>query len=315
LATLSQQDLTRWLEGIDSFVFDIDGVLWTGADMIAGVDKVLHMLKSKGKTLTFVTNNATKSVTMYKDKFKSHGLDLDELGTFMSAGVAAGQALKEAALPANSQVYVVGEPGLHSTICDMVGNGVATAGLEDEGKGLREVKALVEEAKRNDSDGRELALRMFDPDNNFSAVVCSYDGAINYFKIAKASTLARLKPSIPFIITNKDVISPLLAGVLVPGGGSCAAPIETAARRPGKVVGKPSAELVRLVTKRNGLVPARTCMVGDRLDTDVAFGKLGGFQTLLVLSGATTRGECDASTPAVAPNSVAPSIATLLGAC
>eukprot|EP00401_Gymnodinium_catenatum_P046572 CAMPEP_0117602224 /NCGR_PEP_ID=MMETSP0784-20121206/77459_1 /TAXON_ID=39447 /ORGANISM="" /LENGTH=60 /DNA_ID=CAMNT_0005405013 /DNA_START=1 /DNA_END=180 /DNA_ORIENTATION=+ len=33
---------------------------------------------------------------------------------------------------------------------------------------------------------------------------------------------------------------------------------------------------------------ARICMVGDRLDTDVLFGKDNGLQTVLTLSGVTT---------------------------
>lgn len=315
-AGVTGADIAGWLEGIDSFVFDIDGVLWTGAQMITGVDKVLHMLKRLGKSLTFVTNNATKSVTMYKAKFKSHGLDLDELGWFISAGVAAAEALRDADLPKGSQVYVVGEPGLHDTIRDVVGDGVTTLGLEDCGKGLAEVKALMEGTKKSAGGGSDLALKMFDPDDTISAVVSSFDGALNYFKIAKASTLARLKPSIPFIITNKDKTSPLMPGMLVPGGGSCAAPVETAACRPGKVVGKPSEELCRIVIKRQRLVPERTCMVGDRLDTDMLFGKRGGFQTLLVLSGATSRGGCNSVSMAASatPDAVANSIATLLRA-
>ena len=36
---------------------------------------------------------------------------------------------------------------------------------------------------------------------------------------------------------------------------------------------------------------SRICMVGDRLDTDMAFGKNNGLQTVLTLSGVTTEDE------------------------
>ena len=43
----------------------------------------------------------------------------------------------------------------------------------------------------------------------------------------------------------------------------------------------------RLVAKF-GLDKAEICMVGDRLDTDILFGKNGGLRTMLVLTGVTS---------------------------
>lgn len=41
--------------------------------------------------------------------------------------------------------------------------------------------------------------------------------------------------------------------------------------------------MVRVI--RHQFDPAKTIMVGDRLDTDIAFGKMGSLATLLVLTG------------------------------
>ena len=49
-------------------------------------------------------------------------------------------------------------------------------------------------------------------------------------------------------------------------------------------MGKPSKEFVDIIIKSKNC-PERTMMVGDRLDTDILFGKNGGLKTLLVLSG------------------------------
>ena len=51
-----------------------------------------------------------------------------------------------------------------------------------------------------------------------------------------------------------------------------------------------------LLIIRYDLDRQKTCMVGDRLDTDIEFGKTGGIQTLLVLSGVTSFKEMKSST-------------------
>jgi len=53
-------------------------------------------------------------------------------------------------------------------------------------------------------------------------------------------------------------------------------------------------------------------MVGDRLDTDILFGKNGGISTLLVLTGITTEKEITGKDPSpIVPDFVTQSIGDL----
>ena len=62
------------------------------------------------------------------------------------------------------------------------------------------------------------------------------------------------------------------------------------------MAGKPSLSLLDIVATLAGPAfdRARTCMVGDRLDTDIMFGNAGGLgSTLLVLTGVSSVEEVD----------------------
>lgn len=54
------------------------------------------------------------------------------------------------------------------------------------------------------------------------------------------------------------------------------------------VVGKPSTFMMDFLLDRYQIAATKMCMVGDRLDTDILFGKNAGCKSLLVLSGHTT---------------------------
>lgn len=63
----------------DTFLFDCDGVLWSGDDLIPGAASVLEKLRAQGKQVVFVTNNASKSRRAYKGKFDKLNIRAEEV--------------------------------------------------------------------------------------------------------------------------------------------------------------------------------------------------------------------------------------------
>lgn len=55
-------------------------------------------------------------------------------------------------------------------------------------------------------------------------------------------------------------------------------------------VGKPAEFMLDNIARTFNLQRNQICMVGDRLDTDILFGKNGGLTTCLVLSGVCGKG-------------------------
>jgi len=69
------------------------------------------------------------------------------------------------------------------------------------------------------------------------------------------------------------------------------------------VVGKPAPLMIDFVMKQLGLSDAsRIAMIGDRLDTDIVFGRDNGLKTCLVLSGVTSEEKLLSPDNKVAPD-------------
>ena len=89
----------------------------------------------------------------------------------------------------------------------------------------------------------------------------------------------------PYIATHPDYNCPTKTG-FIPDIGSLAAYIEAStARKPDKVVGKPNREIIEYSLNVLGAAPDNTCVVGDRLYTDVKSGVNNGLYGVFVLSG------------------------------
>jgi 5'-nucleotidase len=95
-----------------------------------------------------------------------------------------------------------------------------------------------------------------------------------------------------FIATNPDATGPTPDGPL-PATGSVAALISRATGVEPYYVGKPNPLMMRSALNAIEAHSETTAMIGDRMDTDVVAGLEAGLETILVLTGATTREEAE----------------------
>src|SRR6202789_1146538 len=91
-----------------------------------------------------------------------------------------------------------------------------------------------------------------------------------------------------FIATNPDSTGPSVDGPL-PATGSVAALISRATGVEPYFVGKPNPLMMRSALNAIDAHSETAAMIGDRMDTDVICGLEAGMETVLVLTGVTTR--------------------------
>ncbi|HBE41745.1 MAG TPA: TIGR01457 family HAD-type hydrolase [Bacteroidales bacterium] len=92
--------------------------------------------------------------------------------------------------------------------------------------------------------------------------------------------------------TNPDVSGPVEKGI-TPSTKALIAPIEIASGKKAYFVGKPNPLMMRIALKKLGTSREDTIVIGDRMDTDVRCGLESEIDTLLVLSGITSKDEID----------------------
>lgn len=282
-------DPDTFLNSIDTFIFDCDGVIWRGDSLIPGIPETLAKLKQLGKKLFFVTNNSTKSRAGYKKKFDSLGLQAVEAEEIFSSSFAAAAYLEQTKFKeSGKKVYIIGEVGIPEEL-DLLGIPYL-GGPDDNGK------------QPDMGPGGTLEI---DPD--VGAVVVGFDRNVNYYKIQYAQ-LAINEQNAEFIATNLDAVTHLTDAQEWAGNGSMVGAIKGCTGKEPTVVGKPSPLMIDYLESKYGMDRSRICMVGDRLDTDVLFGTNNGLKSLLVLSGVTSEEKLLSPENTIAPDYYADTI-------
>ena len=127
-------------------------------------------------------------------------------------------------------------------------------------------------------------------ERNPDYVVLGETRTYSFERITKAIRL--ISAGANFIATNPDNIGPTPDGPL-PATGSVAALISRATGVEPYFVGKPNPLMMRSALNAINAHSEHTVMVGDRMDTDVVAGIEAGLETILVMSGVTTREEVE----------------------
>ena len=125
-------------------------------------------------------------------------------------------------------------------------------------------------------------------DINPDYVVLGETRSYNFEKIEKAIELVR--GGAKLIGANPDTVGVTEKGIM-PATGSLIAPIEIATGKKAYFVGKPNPLMLRQGLRLLGLHSADIAFIGDRMDTDIIAGIESNLDTVLVLSGVTSKEE------------------------
>ena len=123
-------------------------------------------------------------------------------------------------------------------------------------------------------------------DVNPDYVVLGETRTYNFEKLEKAIDLVRKGAKL--IGTNPDTVGITEKGIM-PASGALIAPIEIATGKKAYFVGKPNPLMLRHGLKKIGCHSVDIAFIGDRMDTDIIAGIESNVDTVLVLSGVTSR--------------------------
>jgi phosphoglycolate phosphatase len=255
-----------FLDSIDTFMLDMDGVLWKGGDLVDGTLETLQLLKKLGKRIYFITNNS-KSRVAVAQKCTKLGIEVqpNQIITASSA-VALYLSTKHTSV---KKVYLAGSLGLEEELINV---------------GIQSVRTPEADKRKAVTTEAFLAMR---PPADIGAVVLGGAFSHTFWESSLASLCLQKNPGMPFLCTSMDSFDQLCDRRLPGPTAAMVSIVEKSSGVSAVVCGKPSFALADFVTEAFRLNPKRTCMVGDRLDSDILFGRRAGFTTVLVMTGVT----------------------------
>ena len=278
------------LDSIDTVLFDCDGTLWRGKDILPGSIGLAEKLLERGKRVGYVSNCSTRTHSEMLQDLALRGFPVADPDLVMVTAKSCALYLAEK-IP-NSLVYLAAPPSLEKELNAV---GIKTWTIDNNVADWSEVHPYPDMSQIDAT----------------SAVIVGLDRHVTYRRLEVATDILLKKNDCLFVATNMDTTFPEAGGRLAPDCGALAATLSASTRRPVDInIGKPSAIMFEMEKHLLNIDPNRTIMVGDRCETDVEFAAAIGSKSLLVLTGAGTEEDANyylQTNKRLAPTYISPS--------
>jgi len=238
----------------EGYVFDLDGTIYLGDELLPGAERLILKLRELGKRVIFLSNNPTKDPEMYAKKLTDLGLETptDEI---VNTVVTMTQWLLQN--HPDATVYPISEEPLKNSL-------------------------------------REAGIEMSENPEEIDIVIASYDRGFEYRKLQIAFDAIWFHKRARLVTTNPDRYCPFPGGRGEPDAAAIVGAIEGCTGAKCEVnVGKPDPIMLETIMGVVGLDAEDCVMTGDRLYTEIRMALDAGMPSAVVLTGETTAGDLD----------------------
>ena len=227
-------------------IFDMDGTIYLGADLIEGTLETFKYLKEHNIDYVFFTNNSSHDLDFYYKKVSNFGIKCDLKKNFYSSTEVTISYLQDRNI---KDIYVVGN------------------------------KCLKDKLAKHFN-----LVPHYSSDLKVDAVVTGFSTELVYDELKDACLYLETR-DIPLIATNGDYRCPIENGLYIPDCGGMCEWIRLCTGKVAKVLGKPNPEIIYYLAKQFNVSLDEVLTVGDRLYTDILVGVNAKVDTVCVLSG------------------------------
>ncbi len=233
----------------EGYIFDLDGTIYLGDDLLPGAKRLIEKLRELGKKVVFLSNNPTKDPKMYGEKLTKLGLPSPENEIVNTVVTMTQWLLKN---HPGATVFPISEEPLKRSLW-------------------------------------EAGIRMSERAEEIDIVIASYDRGFDYRKLQIAFDAIWFHKRARLVTTNPDPYCPLPGGRGEPDAAAIVAAIEACTGAKCEVnVGKPGRIMVDTIMDMLGLEASECIITGDRLYTEIRMALEAGMPSALVLTGETT---------------------------